>query len=308
MKPDELTNALESERAARPGDNAFLLIDPMAGLPAGPVLEELRLRHAVRVPLPGRSDIDIDSCCVLVQLTDGFDELLYLSARLSCKKTELNPDDPWQHHLCASIGGWLLSDSSADALAQHLSRCMNQRDRSGVPRYVRLADPRVLSALWPAMSSEQKRQLLGPITAWWAITWQGELIKCSSPASVADGVGQTTLPKPTKLILSWDQWAQLGRMASAHSALQRWLSRNPELRDTPVDDSEHALHRIDAAVARAQILGFTERDDLIAFSISHLQGLDQGKTAGEFNAAVQQALRDLRPLDYCLADAAMSIP
>lgn len=270
----------------------------------------LSARSGVRVPLPGREDIDASMHCVLVPLRPGFDELLHLSAALVCSKPGVNLDDPWRHHACPSLGGWLLSSSPAEVVALHLSRCMNQRDGAGQKRYLRWADARVLTALWPGLDAEQRRLLMGPIKTWWAISWQSELLKCTAAQGANATASAITSQPHSAPRLTIEQWTRVGRMAASHLALQQWLSTPPieRMADKSPLDSGSALKVIDAAVARAQAIGFVERDDQIAFALASIQGFDQGENATRFSTATKQALSDNRPLDYCFTDVGLPRP
>jgi hypothetical protein len=303
-------HAFEIERAQSAGSQALLLIDPMVGLPPELTLDKLRDRGGVRIDLPGREDVDSSMHCVLVPIQPGFDELLRLSAELACANQSADSVAASRQFACPAIGGWLLSSASPKAVAHHLSRCMTQRNPAGQTRYVRWGDARVLTGLWPCLDAEQRHQLMGPIDAWWTVTWQIALHKHASSQSAQAADVSSRVASQQRRLFTVEQWARVERMAASNTALERWFAAlATKSRADDVDAELNAKYEaVDTAVSRAKLAGFVERDDQIVFALASVLGFDQGEMASLFNTAIAQALSDHRPLDYCLADHGLICP
>ncbi|PQQ22566.1 DUF4123 domain-containing protein [Photorhabdus luminescens] len=75
------------------------------------------------------------------------------------------------------VCGWLFSASPASAIAHHIGM-MAVQTLSPVRQIVlRFYDPTVNNAIWPLLDSWQRSRLLGPLTDWYLIDGDGQLLR-----------------------------------------------------------------------------------------------------------------------------------
>jgi hypothetical protein len=144
------------------------------------------------------------------------------------------------------IGGWLFVDADVGAATRHWARQMIQRRPGGGTTLLRLHDPAVLWALWSLLSTEDRSQLLGPVSRWWLLDPQGGL---ASLASSSAGI------QSTWAVRSWDDIDLIAPLNAALRESERLLPLK-EARDAAFD-----------AMRRARQLGFGHVHDLTAFAI-----------------------------------------
>jgi hypothetical protein len=89
----------------------------------------------------------------------------------------------------------LHTQADFDALVRHLAALRYLHTRDGQRYYLRYADSRCLTALWPTLMASQQRALLGPIHRWHYSDRQlhGQSIEFDQEAS-ADVAGRSCLP------------------------------------------------------------------------------------------------------------------
>nr|WP_041490747.1 DUF4123 domain-containing protein [Burkholderia cepacia] len=146
------------------------------------------------------------------------------------------------------VGGWLASEASLDAVAEHWGRHVLQYNEDGLPSVLRFYDTRALSLIWPVLSEEQQQALLGPVKVWHALD------AGAKPRTYSVSVGSRA-----DLSLTTEQWQQIHRHGLVNRALALYamkVERQPE-------SSEVAAAV--AAAERAEHYGLFDRDDRVAF-------------------------------------------
>jgi hypothetical protein len=149
------------------------------------------------------------------------------------------------------IGGWLASSVSLHEVAAHFSHLAIQRDERGRLCLLRFYDSRAQALLWPMLTPEQQRALLGPIRAWHTFDASTVAVARSSMAGPRDVFALTDA-----------QWQAVRRHGIVNVALAQHAY---------ACDRQPTAHEVDIAVAaavRAERYGLADRNDLIAF-INH---------------------------------------
>jgi hypothetical protein len=149
------------------------------------------------------------------------------------------------------VGGWLVGTESAQQVAEHWTEHLLQIDHLGYQRLLRFYDTRVLALMWPVLAPRQRRCLLAPVQAWYALDAQAELTTYTAP-----GVSQLTLG------LDDAQWGEFHRHGIINRALALFMNdveRQPS--------QQEVLAAVDGA-ARAERHGLQDHEDKVAF-VSH---------------------------------------
>ncbi|AWK43790.1 DUF4123 domain-containing protein [Photorhabdus laumondii] len=74
------------------------------------------------------------------------------------------------------VCGWLFSASPASAIAHHIGMMAVQSVSFQPQVMLRFYDPAVNNAIWPVLDSWQRSRLLGPLTDWYLIDGDGQLL------------------------------------------------------------------------------------------------------------------------------------
>ncbi|PQQ36416.1 DUF4123 domain-containing protein [Photorhabdus luminescens] len=74
------------------------------------------------------------------------------------------------------VCGWLFSASPASAIAHHIGMMAVQSVSFQPQVMLRFYDPAVNNAFWPVLDSWQRSRLLGPLTDWYLIDGDGQLL------------------------------------------------------------------------------------------------------------------------------------
>jgi hypothetical protein len=146
------------------------------------------------------------------------------------------------------IGGWLISDASAEDAAAHLSRNALLTDEHGGACLLRFYDTRALALLWSVLTVSQQKTLLGPIAAWHALN------ACASPwVYTCNAIPQTSLG------LTHEQWKSIRR----HSVINKALGRHMHAIERQPNSAE--VETAQASAERAEQHGLFDDDDKVAF-------------------------------------------
>lgn len=87
-----------------------------------------------------------------------------------------------------AIGGWVITDQSAKALAYRLRRASLHQGL-----WVRWSNPTILDLLWPSMTDTQRFALLGTAT-WFCFGWRGQLRRYAAAKSEDPFEPQAPMP------------------------------------------------------------------------------------------------------------------
>lgn len=163
---------------------------------------------------------------------------------------ELNPES-LEQGVGRRVGGWIVSQQPAKAVARHLAKAILQHPEPRRTKILRLHDPSVLWAFTPRLNETQLNQLLGPIDAWWYLDPLGQLVALKPTVSE---------PLDTALQLTPENWRDVDGIGPINRALRRWLKleQHDESLPTVLDNAWQALRR-------AQSFEFNDPDDLTAF-------------------------------------------
>lgn len=282
-----MLEALRQAGSADPRARLYLLLDPYLRQP--PQLEaEWAGRETAGVKLRPRDRIPASKRPLLMQFrSDGvLDDEGLLQDTLEMGWAESSPDREFSG-AGRLFGGWLLSTAPIRAVAEHLRAIMEQRLPSGAPRYVRLADPRVLNVLWRQLSAAERRSLLGPISDWWIFDHVGSWTRLGQ-GQAAD---TTDRWRPTP-----EQWQLIDRMQLVNGVVLRLRREDP----SAMPD----LARIDALVRSGQARGFTDADDLRTFAACGLRYGESFFGHPRVASLLAGALAEPRALEDAFADEA----
>ncbi|WP_158941084.1 DUF4123 domain-containing protein [Burkholderia sp. S171] len=146
------------------------------------------------------------------------------------------------------IGGWLISEASAEDVAAHLSRNALLTDEHGSACLLRFYDTRALALLWPVLTVSQQKTLLGPSVAWHALN------ACASQCVyTCNAIPQVSLG------LTHEQWKSIRRHSVINKALGRQMH---EIERQPRPDE---VETAQASAERAEQHGLFDDDDKVAF-------------------------------------------
>lgn len=230
------------------GYACFLLYDPRLQDPLG-VLDGRnrgRARWSIQVPAHVPDHIEKQPCLIrldaqyAIGATDAsaLDDRLFLESLGVCL-TELGEVMGGR-----AICGWLFSKEDIQLTADRLSSACAAVDVSGIRRWLRWQDPRVLGQMWHVLDDVQQTALLGP-NSLFSIDLLGNRRRY--------GQEKASSAQVQRLALSQDQFRRLENCQFVVGYAQGWNAFQAQL----PKDAQDLLH---AAVLRAQTLGLTERD------------------------------------------------
>lgn len=157
------------------------------------------------------------------------------------------------------ISGWLASNASTDKIALHFGKSALQKN-DGKNVLLRYYDPAVAPFLWNVLDSWQQRRLLGPVTHWFSIDGDGQIIKRT-------GVEQQGCYLSYSVSISPESWKDIKYIAIVNAILCEYrltctnASRFDELT---------VMIKILPALKRAGEYSFQCKDDLVAFGMHAL--------------------------------------
>lgn len=191
------------------------------------------------------------------------------------------------------IAAWLECDGEPEptqaALRRHLARTMFARRADGRIEWLRWYDPAVLWVLWPRLSAEQQRLLLGPVRRHWLLTPSGALQCLSATTDPSSQAAKPTSATTEQIEFTATQWAVIDAIGALNLALVQACA-------SELDDIALARYRDVgmSALARAQQAGFTDRQDLAVYASKAIT------CHPEFDrhAIVAQRLRAAQPGDF----------
>lgn len=181
-----------------------------------------------------------------------------------------------------SVCGWIVSPESAKEFATRINWQSGQVHPQHRSRWVRWYMPDHLSALWPAMSPEQRQTLLGP-AMWLAHDVTGWLFRYSAEVSAqgAPAIDPQDAPRLTE-----QQWQTLDNVPVVTELTQAWQRLcDAEGRPLPADASQR-LHR---HVAAARRLGL-DAENLALYAMAVAQLSEGAAESPELVAVVRQTV------------------
>jgi hypothetical protein len=145
------------------------------------------------------------------------------------------------------ISGWLSSHSPVDITAQHMANTalQNNNDARILLRYY---DPGVAILLWEVIDSWQRQRILGPITAWFSVDGDGELIH-------RKGLVQQYKQLSYSLSLSPDTWKEIDLIRIVNLILREYRFDHA---DKPRFSEVQAFHTALPALKRAVNYAFKD--------------------------------------------------
>ncbi|WP_080753737.1 DUF4123 domain-containing protein [Janthinobacterium lividum] len=236
-------------------DRCLLWVNPAQGDPFSSHAIEQQRKIVVPIAHPR---FDQQFAPYLIEL--ALDE--YAGAELFKMSVELawnswTKDSLWAGNGQA-IAGWVISDEAPENIARHWASHCHIHSVQGLEKLLRFHDPGVREWLWPAMTVEQQRQMLGPVSSVIAFDRQQNLMR--------HGLDDTHALFPhaaleQRLILSSSQWAQVNDYSTLHAAWLTWGESGPK-------QWEQAIF---SALARATHYGIVDKKDRELFALHVLQ-------------------------------------
>jgi hypothetical protein len=190
--------------------------------------------------------------------------------------TELTPDNLRQG-MGRRVGGWLASYARSTSVAEHLAQIMvhtvdtqeGLHDGQSQRMLLRLHDSAVLWLLWPMLTPEQRRSLLGPLRAWFILDPTGQLVRLGL-TPVADSehekIWETQVLKAQgrSFELTQAQWADVANITAFNAALSDWLQEQEQ--GVSAVQLQTAAHTGLQALRRARAHGLEQKADLALFA------------------------------------------
>lgn len=191
-----------------------------------------------------------------------------------------------------SMGGWLLSQAPAQALASHLAQRMQG---FGTPapkgKLIRWFDRRVMECMWPVLTQAQRANLLGPVLHWYSIDRRNEYVIYSRP----------TIEAAAPLVFTGAQRRHAQDNEAVQDLLRGWQSIASRL---PLDYPAQAAHAVRAAAELGGEWGLDNRQDRVLLGIYILQVHPQITS----HPALIAAVRRVRDEGLTLTEALSEIP
>jgi hypothetical protein len=282
-----MLETLRAARSASPQANLYLLLDPYLRMP--PLEAALSERECAIVPLSARDQVPAIKRPLLMRFRDdeylNDERLLQETLEMGFAETAVAREFSGAGR---AIGGWLLSRAPIREVARHLRVTMDQHDPTGVRRYIRLGDPRVLASVWHQLALPDRQALLGPIDDWFIFDHSGVWTRLSRDANGHRAV------EPWRPTVA--QWRMINRMQCVNSIVLRLRRKNTSVPPEPA--------RIDALVSDAQRRGFTDADDLRTFAMYGMRFGERFLEHPRVSALLTQALSESRVLEDAFADVA----
>lgn len=157
------------------------------------------------------------------------------------------------------ISGWLASNSSIDKIALHLGKSALQCN-DGKNILLRYYDPAVAPLLWNVLDNWQQRRLLGPVTNWFSIDGDGQIIKRAT-------IGQQVLQLSHSISLSPEEWESIKMIAIVNAILCEY--RLTHINKSRLDELT-VMKNVLPALRRAGEYSFQSKGDLIAYGMHAL--------------------------------------
>jgi hypothetical protein len=196
----QLLSAIHEAKARQPDSHVHLLYAPELADPLELANDERRdtamLRHPLEAPeglqesQPRIVSLDCRRVASYFLETDpGIDDPLLESsitqAHAECFLGEhaqrvLTNDLPGLSE--GTVCGWIISRETASALAARINACSNQFDAQHGRRWIRWHDPACITGLWPGLSDDQRRALLGD-GVWLALDVAGRVQRFAADPS-----------------------------------------------------------------------------------------------------------------------------
>ncbi|WP_448512035.1 DUF4123 domain-containing protein [Photorhabdus laumondii] len=230
------------------GDHGFLLVDPAVfldtrqaeGFPVAilnhqPAAIPTQIKHH-------RFESRYSPWLVPLDINQSEDaELLALSVTQALQET-----DPAE--LIAGRGrmvcGWLFSASPASAIAHYISMMAVQSVSFQPQVMLRFYDPAVNNAFWPLLDSWQRSRLLGPLTDWYLIDGDGQLLHRDN----AESANELYI---FSLSLTTEQVAEMAWSGPMNRALRRYRqAHRDQLRRTELESLHIMLALLRRVTAR----------------------------------------------------------
>lgn len=202
-------------------DRCLLWVNPAQGDPFSS--HAIVQQRKVVVPI-AHSRFDQQFAPYLIEL--ALDK--YAGAELFRMSVELAWRSWTKDSLCAgngqAIAGWIISDDAPEKIARHWASHCYLHAVQGLDKLLRFHDPGVREWLWPAMTVDQRRQMLGPASSVIAFDRQQTLMRHE-----LTNVGELTPDAASgqRLFLSPAQWAQVDDYSTVHAAWLRCVKSMP---------------------------------------------------------------------------------
>ncbi len=304
-KSDRLSDSLHRGLTASgtPDARCWLLLDlsPLGMQePDEPALAELLSQTALCRIEPRRVGVPTEMAPALLPLNaDTAADSALLRSSLELALHEL-PSARLAQGGGRVIATWLECDgepqAAQTALRRHIAHTMFARRASGRIEWLRWYDPAVLWVLWPRLSVEQQRLLLGPVRRCWLLAPSGTL-QCLSPTTVLSPQAATAMAAATGPIeFTATQWAAIDAIGALNLALVQ--ANASEFDDAGLMRARDAGM---SALARAQRAGFMDREDLAVYACRAMTC----HPVFDEHTEVAQRLNALKPGDYfsaCIDD------
>lgn len=157
------------------------------------------------------------------------------------------------------ISGWLASNGSPEETALHIgeSALQSNNEKDILLRYY---DPAVAPLLWDILDSWQQQRLLGPVTSWYSVGGDGQLIRRA-------GLEQQTFQMSYSVSLSPEVWRDIGLIGVINSILCDYRLNNA---NAPRLDELSVFQTIMPALKRARDYPFKSKDDLMTYGMHAL--------------------------------------
>ncbi|MES2016035.1 MAG: DUF4123 domain-containing protein [Pseudomonadota bacterium] len=225
--------------------------DPFA---ADPLVQERRVQVAILHP---RFDVALGPYLVPLDLSRSADaDVLRSSMAIAWHA--------WsgaQLRACQGqpVAGWVASAAPPGQLAGHWARHCHLHRHNGLSKLLRFHDPGVREWLWPALTAQQQRILLGPAASLFSIGRAQSLLHHHAAPAQDDA----------SLVLEAYQWAQVDDYAVVHAAWVAWNAMQP------ADSATLAIkgweQGIFSALSHASRYGVMDAQDRQLFALHALQ-------------------------------------
>lgn len=250
-----------SQHFLRSGNECILLIDAALlrqRTEEQALISEIETRQVLRIPLASQYLTDeFFPWLVVLDLSSDKDRYL-LDKSIEWSLSEIEPQKI-QSGCGRMYCGWLSIHGALEAACVHLGKTALQR-KNNKDILLRYYDPAVATLLWKILDSWQRQRLLGPVTSWYSIDGDGQLIQRT-------GLVQQYAQLSFSLSLSPESWLDIEMIVITNLILR-------EYRKTHSD--KHRLNEIQVfqtvlpALRRARYHMFKTKEDLVAYGLHAL--------------------------------------
>jgi hypothetical protein len=189
-----------------------------------------------------------------------------------------NNDEPDLSNL--TIGGWIVSTESANAIAQRFRDAAPSHRGAGHNYWVRWFSPDHLHAMWPGLTDAQREALLGGAT-WVGVDALGQ-VKVYRANADARVVNDASAQAHRTAQLSRDQILAVEEVPTVRDLLERWRDQAAGAGKAIPRD---AVQRVQCLVREARELGLRE-DGLTAYALLALQLPEQARSDPDWRSAI----------------------